>query len=191
MEAVAERGEDYAAVKLLGKQRIAASLRANWLERKRKAEALTIENAAKRQRCIELKLERQEKDSFWASLNAASDKCLPVSDEHFWDDLDPTAAACGAPAPSLLESMPDEARLEESALFDIDCDEAASSRDSERLQTPAAPPPCLKASPAAPPATARERLAAVRQRFSERQAVAANATQQQEKSTAAAAAAEH
>ena len=74
--------------KLLGKQRIAATMKANWLARKRETEALRLENAAKRQRCIAAKLDMAERIEFWENLNADSKTCLPTSHEHFWDNLD-------------------------------------------------------------------------------------------------------
>jgi hypothetical protein len=152
--------------KLLGKQRIAATMKANWLARKRETEALRFENEAKRQRCIAAKIDMAERIKFWENLNAESSACLPTSHEHFWDNLDKgTVAAPNAPPGT---------DADEEALFDTvinDSEELHGERKAS--EQPYAATPCLRAVPKAQAASASARLAAVRQRFLTRQAAAA------------------
>ena len=167
LAAIADETEEDRKWKLLGKQRIAASMKANWLERKRDADALKIANEAKRLRCTAAKADIKARIQFWEDLNAESTQCLPSSHEHFWQNLDSgLAAAPAAPA------YPGEG---EDSLFDDavnDPEGLPNDRPPDRLQRDVLLRPGNL--PQAPSLIASNRLAAVRQRLLARQAASSN-----------------
>ena len=125
VEAVEERGDDYAAAKALGKRRRADQLRTDCIERMRKSDDLKLDNAAKRRRCLEKNKKKTiaERKNSWAELSSASELCRPDSAEHFWDNLN--CNSTGRSSSPFLDTATSEA-----ALFADDADNEGICNDS-------------------------------------------------------------